>query len=134
MKKEHIIMVLFLIIYFLLMNLFGNFELGHDQARHANNGALWYYYLHGYGDKTFTSFDALILSFPEFSRSKIAWYFFYDPPVYPLFTSVSYTLLGMTDFAARLPSQLLSILGIFFIFLLAREYTSERNAVLIAIN
>jgi len=114
------------------MNIFNNFELGHDQARHANDGALWYYYLHGYGTREFASYDAFITSFPEFSRSKIAWYFLYDPPVHALITAASYTVFGMNEFAARLPSQLLNIVGILFLFLLAKEFTSEKNALLIA--
>lgn len=132
MKREYIHFVLLCLGYLLLMNIFNNFELGHDQARHANDGALWYYYLHGYGAREFASYDAFITSFPEFSRSKIAWYFLYDPPVHALMTAASYTVFGMNEFAARLPSQLLNILGIFFLFLLAKEFTSEKNALLIA--
>lgn len=114
------------------MNIYGNVELGHDQSRHANSGALWYYYFHGYGEKEFSSFNEFLVSFPEFSRGKIGWYFVFDPPVHGLLTAVSYTFFGMNELAARLPSQLLQLVGIFFLFLLAKEYTSERNALLIA--
>ncbi len=132
MKKEYLLLLIFCILYIFLMNIFGNFELGHDQARHANDGALWYYYIHGYGAKEFFSYDEFITSFPEFSRSKIAWYFLYDPPVHPILTAISYTLFGINEFAARLPSQLINIFGIFFLFLLAKELTSEKSAILIA--
>ncbi|MEK6920329.1 MAG: glycosyltransferase family 39 protein [Nanoarchaeota archaeon] len=132
MKKEYIHFVLLCLSYLFLMNIFNNFELGHDQSRHANDGALWYYYLHGYGSREFSSYDEFIFSFPEFSRSKIAWYFLYDPPVHALMTAASYTVFGMNEFAARFPSQLLNILGIFFLFLLAKEFTTEKNALLIA--
>ncbi len=133
MKKSTIFLLIFCALYFLLLNLFNNFELGHDQSRHANSGALWYYYFHGYGEKEFSSFDEFLVSFPEFSRGKIGWYFVFDPPVHGLLTAGSYTFFGMNEFAARLPSQLLHILGILFLFLLAKEYTNERHALLIAI-
>ncbi len=132
MKRSLIVFIVFSFLYLFLMNIYGNFELGHDQARHANDGALWYYYLHGYGAKEFLTYDAFITSFPEFSRSKIAWYFLYDPPVHALLTAASFTFLGINEFAARLPSQLLNLLGIFFLFLLAKEFTTEKNALLIA--
>ncbi len=132
MKKTLLLLGIFCIVYLISMNIYGNFELGHDQARHANDGILWYYYLHGYGGKTFSSFDEFILSFPQLSRAKIAWYFVYDPPLHPLLTAVAYSVFGFTEFAARIPSQLLNIIGIVFLFLIAKEFTSEHNAVLIA--
>ena len=132
MKKEYVLFVISCLFSLFLMNVYGNFELGHDQSRHANDGELWYYYFQGYGSKEFSSYDEFITSFPEFSRSKIAWYFMYDPPLHALLTAASYTFFGINEFAARLPSQLLHILGIFFLFLLSKEFTSEKNALLIA--
>lgn len=133
MKKSIVFLILFCILYLFLMNFFNDFELGHDQSRHANSGALWYYYFHGYGEKEFSSFDEFLVSFPEFSRGKIGWYFVFDPPVHGLLTAVSYLFFGMNEFAARLPSQLLQLLGMVFLFFLAKAFLSERNALLVTV-
>lgn len=133
MKRYWFFLLVFCLLYFLLMNVFNNFELGHDQARHANGGLLWYYYFHGYGERTFASFDEFLSSFPQFSRGKIAWYFLYDPPLQHILIAFSYTFFGITEFAARFPSQVLAIMGIIYVFLLAKKMVEERIALLLAI-